>query len=359
MKSVSLRTAEPARHATPLVKAQGLAHIVFERTDVEAAKRFLEDFGLHLSHERDRVAYFRSSEPAAYCYRVEKAPRDRFVGLGLRVGSRTDLEAVAALPGAGPIEDSPHPGGGQQVVLHDPAGFTIEVIFGQAPVKARPHRAPLPLNVGGARARIDAPQRPPAAPPEVLRLGHVVLEVADFQAACGFYTRTFGFLPSDVQVLPDGSPAVVFLRLNLGDTPTDHHTLAIAQGVFPTFSHAAFELVDVDAVGIGQRVMHERGWRHAWGLGRHILGSQIFDYWHDPVGDKHEHYCDGDLFTEHVPMGVHAASREAMSQWGQVMPASFTRPTLSPSALAALAHNVRSSPDLSWRKLVTLARIFG
>lgn len=288
-----------------------------------------------------------------------RAARDRFVGFGLRVASRADLEALAALPGASPIQDAPHPGGGQQVVLRDPSGFTVEVVFDQEPVAPLACRAPLPLNLGGARARIDAAQRPPVAPPEVLRLGHVVLEVADFQATCGFYTRTFGLLPSDVQVLPDGSPAVVFLRLNLGDTPTDHHTLAIAQGVWPTFSHAAFELVDIDAVGMGQRVMQERGWRHAWGLGRHILGSQIFDYWHDPVGDKHEHYCDGDLFTEKVPMGVHAASREAMSQWGQVMPASFTRPALSPSALAHIARNVSSSPDLSLRKLVTLARLFG
>ena len=53
-----------------------------------------------------------------------------------------------------------------------------------------------------------------------------------------------------------------------------------------------------------------------WGIGRHILGSQIFDYWQDPWGDKHEHYCDGDLFTADEPTGVHAVSREAMAQWG-------------------------------------------
>ena len=51
------------------------------------------------------------------------------------------------------------------------------------------------------------------------------------------------------------------------------------------------------------------------GIGRHILGSQIFDYWQDPWGDKHEHYCDGDLFTADEPTGVHAVSREAMAQW--------------------------------------------
>lgn len=193
----------------------------------------------------------------------------------------------------------------------------------------------------------------------MLRLGHVVLEVADFQATCAWYTRHFGFLPSDVQVLPDGSPAVVFLRLDLGTAAADHHTLALAQGFMPTFSHAAFEVVDADAVGMGQRVLRERGWSHAWGIGRHVLGSQIFDYWHDPHGNKHEHYCDGDLVTAEVPMGVHPVSRAAMSQWGPVMPRAFTSPSFTPATIAGLAKNLRHSPDLTVRKLLALARIFG
>ena len=142
----------------------------------------------------------------------------------------------------------------------------------------------LRFNSTDAVERVNGTQRPPVAPPEVIRLGHVVLELADYQATCAWYTQHFGFIPSDVQVLPDGSPAVAFMRLDLGDTPADHHTLALAQGFAPTHSHSAFELVDADAVGMGQRVLRERGWKHAWGIGRHILGSQIFDYWQDPVG---------------------------------------------------------------------------
>ena len=33
-------------------------------------------------------------------------------------------------------------------------------------------------------------------------------------------------------------------------------------------------------------VLAARGYPHAWGVGRHILGSQIFDYWRDPFGHK-------------------------------------------------------------------------
>ncbi len=48
-----------------------------------------------------------------------------------------------------------------------------------------------------------------------------------------------------------------------------------------------------------------------------------------------------------------------MSQWGQVMPKSFTRPRITPSAVLSILHGLRTSPDLTFRKLLTLGRIFG
>ncbi|HEY9065935.1 MAG TPA: VOC family protein [Burkholderiaceae bacterium] len=356
--TVSLTTAQPARHANPTVKAQGLAHLLFERPDLARAERFLNDFGLHTVSKTADVLYLRGADTSPYCYRVQRGPRARFVGMGLKVGTRDDLVALSRQCDAGAIEPCDRPGGGDMLVLTDPSGFRVEALWGQQRADPLAHREPLALNEPGRAVRIDAFQRPPVAPPEVIRLGHLVLEVADFQATCGWYTRHFGFIPSDVQVLPDGSPAVAFMRLNLGDTPADHHTLALAQGFMPQYSHSAYEVVDADAVGIGQRVLRERGWKHAWGIGRHILGSQIFDYWQDPWAAKHEHYCDGDVLTAGLRTGVHAVSREAMSQWGPSMPTSFTKPKLTLAAIAALARHLRRSPDLTVRKLLMLARLF-
>jgi len=354
-----LATAQPARHPCPTVKAQSLAYLIFERPDLKKAESFLTDFGLQVLKRTDEALYLRGTGSAPYCYRVHRAAKARFLGFGLAVSSHAELMKIALLPGATAIESSSHPGGGEYLSLRDPSGFLVEATQGQMPAEELPHRAPLPFNFSDESSRINETQRAPAEPPEVLRLGHLVLEVADFQSTCAWYTQHFGFIPSDVQLLPDGSPAVTFLRLDLGETPADHHTLAMAQGFMPTYSHSAYEVVDADAVGMGQRVLRERGWKHAWGIGRHILGSQIFDYWQDPHRDKHEHYCDGDLFTADHPMGVHPVSRAAMSQWGQVMPASFTKPKLTPANLAALLRNLRRSPDLSVKKLLTLARLFG
>lgn len=354
-----LATAQPARHPQPTVKAQALAHLIFERPDLDLAERFLCDFGLRPAHRDADTLYLRGAGPAPYCYRVHRAERPRFLGFGLALASRSDLECIARLPGASTIEPLDGPGGGERVRLIDPSGFLVEAIHGQQPANLIPYRAALPLNLVDETHRINETQRPPIAPPEITKLGHVVLEVADYQVTCAWYTQHFGLIPSDVQVLPDGSPAVTFLRLDLGDAPADHHTLAMAQGFMAAYSHSAYEVVDADAVGMGQRVLRERGWKHAWGIGRHILGSQIFDYWQDPWGDKHEHYCDGDLFTADRPTGLHAVSPEAMSQWGQRMPKSFTKPAINLANLKALLHNLRRSPDLTLRKLITLARMFG
>jgi catechol 2,3-dioxygenase-like lactoylglutathione lyase family enzyme len=354
-----LLTPEPARHDSPTATASRLTHLIFERTDLDEAQRFLHDFGLLTVQRREQSIYLKGRDASAYCYELRQGPTNRFVGLGLAVPRREDLLALAQLEGAGAIQPSDRPGGGEVLALTDPAGFRVEILFGQALSDTPPHRPPLPINGPDGVTRVNAFQRPPMTPPEVLKLGHVVIEVADFQRSCGWYTRHLGFIPSDVQVLPDGAPAVVFLRLNCGDEPTDHHTLAIAQGFMATYSHSAYEVVDTDAVAMGQRVLRERGWRHAWGMGRHILGSQIFDYWQDSCGAKHEHYCDGDLLTARMRTGIHPVSRDAMSQWGPPMPSSFTRPALSLSALAALFRNLRRSPDLTFKRLLTLARLFG
>jgi len=354
-----LTTLQPARHAAPVAKASGLAYLVFERPDLERAKEFLVDFGLRLAHETDRSLFLRATGDAPFIYRVDRARRARFVGLAFEVDDRSALDALRELPGAGAVEPEDGPGGGERVTLVDPSGLRVVAISGRHRVTRLDHRGPLAVNAPDAARRINAGQRAPALPAEIVRLGHVVLEVSEYQRTCAWYTRNFGLIPSDVQVLSDGTPAVTFFRLDRGTTPVDHHTLALAQGVMPSYSHSAYEVVDADAVGMGQRFLRHAGYRHAWGMGRHLLGSQLFDYWVDPFGDKHELYCDGDLCTADLPMGVHATSRKMMSQWGPTMPTSFSRPKLSLGNLIAAITNLSRSPDLSLAKVRELAKLFG
>jgi hypothetical protein len=44
--------------------------------------------------------------------------------------------------------------------------------------------------------------------------------------------------------------------------------------------HTSFEVNDFDSQTIGHDWLRSKKWTNCWGVGRHILGSQIFDYWY-------------------------------------------------------------------------------
>lgn len=354
-----LTTPEPTRHANPTVKAQRLAYLVLERPDLAKAEAFLVAFGLDVAERTDDALYFRAATAVPFCYVVRRGPRARFASFAVEVEDRRALETLAKVEGASDVQPLATPGGGSVVYLTDPSGFRVEAVHGQAAYPAVPTRELLTANSGDRIQRVNGTQRPPVAPPDVLKLGHLVLELADYQATSGWYTRHLGLIPSDVQVLPDGSPAIAFMRFDRGSVPSDHHSLALAQGIAARFNHVAFETSDLDAIGMGQRVLREKGYDHAWGIGRHLLGSQIFDYWSDPWGDKHEHYCDGDVFTADVATNVSAASPDGLSQWGPPLPPTFVRPKASLANITDGIRNLARSPDLSLRKLRMLARMGG
>lgn len=63
----------------------------------------------------------------------------------------------------------------------------------------------------------------------------------------------------------------------------DHHSIFLVTGPpeteKPHVHHSSFEIHDLDTQTIGHDWLLKKGYKPAWGVGRHILGSQIFDYW--------------------------------------------------------------------------------
>lgn len=43
--------------------------------------------------------------------------------------------------------------------------------------------------------------------------------------------------------------------------------------------HSSFEVHDMDIQALGHQWLKNKGYELEWGVGRHVLGSQIFDYW--------------------------------------------------------------------------------
>jgi Glyoxalase/Bleomycin resistance protein/Dioxygenase superfamily len=320
----------------PIVRADRMMHVVYERANVPEMSRFLRDFGLiSVATTGSKVSYFRGHGTSAYVVAVVPSDQDRFVGFAVSVEKAGDLEQLSKVAGIG-IDAAEGPGGGRRVRLVDPHGFRVDVIHGAASVAPLPTRdALIPVNTPARHARVNTGVRTPVEPSPIFRFGHVVLQQPDVSRSAAWYMRHIGLIASDIQTLPDGSPGMAFFRLDRGDQPTDHHSVAILGGPKAGVVHVAFETFDIEAVGQGHQHLRGNGWTPYWGIGRHYLGSQVFDYWKDPVGDEWEHYADGDVFDTSQPTGYHVLTRGSLWTWGADLPESM-RPDIPVDQIEAI-----------------------
>ncbi|MCG8441217.1 MAG: VOC family protein [Caulobacterales bacterium] len=313
-----------AESVRSVAKAVDIAYIRFHVPDIAKARAFMEDFGLSTSEARAPGgaglvyghAYGDAGGP--FIYAAEEGDA-RFVGVGLDVASRHDLEALAAMEGASPIEPIGAPGDGERVRFIDPNGYEVDAVFGRA-ASGRASVSPLPAyNMNKETPRVGEAVRVSRGPSRVRRLGHCLLYAGDFRESEAWYKTRFGFLTSDEFFVP-GAPdsAGAFMRCDLGDTPSDHHTLALMESEMIGVNHTAFEVDDWDAVMLGHSHLAKAGHRQHWGVGRHFLGSQVFDYWEDPFGNTFEHYTDGDVFDASAPPNKQPIDMVTGVQWGQL-----------------------------------------
>jgi catechol 2,3-dioxygenase-like lactoylglutathione lyase family enzyme len=302
-----------------IIQVEDIAHVRFTAPDLDAMRRFLVEFGLAPVATGGNELYARAAGPAPFVHATALG-EPGFAGVGFRAKNHADLERLAKACDAR-IEDFDAPGGGQVVRLTDPDGRTVEVVAGQTmatPEALEPEPA---RNSAAARRRERTPVRIRPGASTVLRLGHCVFEVSDFRAVESWYKSHFGFITSDEIEATPGMAIGAFMRCDRGDTVTDHHTLFLLQGPQgPRFNHAAFEVAGMDDLMRGHAHLKAAGRTQAWGVGRHILGSQIFDYWRDPWGHELEHWTDGDLFTAADAPGRATFHDLLGVQWGPPHP---------------------------------------
>jgi catechol 2,3-dioxygenase-like lactoylglutathione lyase family enzyme len=328
----------PGRSKDPLVKVAGLAWLEFEKPDLDAAARFGTDFGFTVADRTPQTLLLRGRWSGPACLVVRRGPRPRFAGAAFTAAARDDLDRLAR--GTGGTVTAHW--GGHGVLLRDPSGLPVRVVHGIPELPALPERGPLPLNFGPGPVRVNATQRPARRAAEIQRLGHVVLGTTRFRAALDWYLDTLGLIVSDFLYLDgqrDRGPAMAFIRCDQGSVPTDHHTLAMLLAPHTGYVHSAYQLTDLDEVAASGQYLHEHGYRHAWGIGRHIQGSQIFDYWRDTDRLMFEHYADGDVFDSSVAPGWAPLSASGLAQWGPKATAEFTGtrdPSVAVAAIKAL-----------------------
>lgn len=354
----------PGRHPNPAIKVHDIAWLEFDKPDLARTAAFAVDFGLTpVLQNRDEL-HLRGALAGSPCVIVRRAPRTAFTGVAFRAGDRSDLATIAAAWGR-PVRPLDEALGGYAVTTRDPGGCRVRVVSGVTEWPAmRLQSVREPFNFAGSLQRVNTPQRPPRTPAVVERLGHVVLQSTRYLESLNWYLRHLGLIVSDFLYYPgqrDRGPVMSFLRCDRGMAASDHHTLAMTLGPANRYVHSAYQVCDLDALCAGGEFLRDRGHHRSWGVGRHIQGSQVFDYWRDPDGLLVEHFTDGDRFDHTVPAGWAPMTASGLNQWGPPATADFLGIAPGPAALreftAALTSLRESDNEFTVQRLLGLLKV--
>jgi len=308
----------------PVAKVTDIAFGRLQSPDLDLAEEFLADFGMARAARTRDVLYMRGTD-AAHHLHVTHRGEPKFLGFAFYASNEEELARLARVEGASPVESLDEPGGGKRVRLRDPHGFQIEAVYGIEKLALLPVRRNV-VNTGPEKLRRAGElTRLPHGPAQVKRMGHGVIATSDLPKTLAWYRDTFGLLCSDD--VWSGEPANLvssFNRCDRGDDYVDHHVFFTMKGPKPGLNHFSYEVRDFDDVMMGHEHLKGKGkYKHMWGIGRHRLGSQIFDYWCDPWGRVHEHWTDSDVLNARAAPGLIEAGKGTYAQWGESMPARF------------------------------------
>jgi catechol 2,3-dioxygenase-like lactoylglutathione lyase family enzyme len=305
------------------MKVLALHHVRFGVTDLDKAEAFARDFGLKTVDRDATMLVMRTSGCDAFNYVAEQATERGLRGIALTVARLADLREAIARHGATPVRALDTPGGGWGVSLTDPEGLRIDLVTNIAERPAEGGHAPLQLNLPHTKDRHHIAQSVREMGPATLfRLGHIGLFVRDFAVMAAWYQDVLGMKISDTLHVPHKpeQKVVGFFRVDRGDELVDHHTIFLAQFGKTDCHHISFEVQDFEAQFIAHRWLEKQGWKPNWGVGRHPLGSHVFDVWFDPDGYRWETFSDTDVVDAAKESGNHDLHGAHMDMWSSQSP---------------------------------------
>ncbi len=306
------------------IKVAEFAFPRMEAPNLDEMEEFLTHFGLVRAERTPDALYMRGTDDHHHLHVAHKGGT-KVIGFAYHAADEDDLKRLAKLPGASGIETIDEPGGGKRVRLTEPNGYRIEVIAGQKRVSpvtvARDelNSAREPVRRAGKVMRLSR------SPTSIQRIGHGVLSTPKVKETVAWFRETLGMIRSDDVYAGDKENIIgSFNRLDRGAEYVDHHVFFCNHNARAGLNHVSYEVQDIDCVFQDHEYIKRLGtYDHMWGIGRHLLGSQVYDYWCDPWGRVHERWADTDRLN--AANGGHLLSAEEgfQSQWGDRPPERF------------------------------------
>jgi len=293
-----------------------MAFVRLTAPDLGRMEAFLTDFGMTTAHRDAHRLYMRGCGDSPYLHVTELGPPGA-ISCAYTVADESVLQSFVRSGDAAGIESLDGPGGGKRVRLRDVDGCWVELVCGRQAVQAVPPR-PLVRGPDGI-SRMVGPAR-------VVRISHTARMAPDARASMAWYQRKLGVIPTDELYIESRDRLMgQFDRLNLGDTPVDHHVIFIFNGPSTGLHHVSYAVEAPDDIFFGYDHLEKRGYDHVRGIGRHALGSQIFDYWMSPFNSMHEHWSSAEKMIETSGMNYVRIGEGMAHDTGGKPPERFTR----------------------------------
>lgn len=305
------------------IGVHSIDHFTLTVPDLAVAKRFFTAFGLDVQ-EVDGELELRAGDLHLWG-RIRGGQRKfmRYLELNCFEGALPKIRDQLIAAGAQHAKpDNAYRGTTQGFWCNDPDGNLLHVKVGPktTPNSKTPNPAVnIPSNARGSVNRSEVARVRPT------RLSHVLLFSPNVPRSVKFYLEGLGLRLSDCSL-----DLIAFTHAPHG---SDHHLVAFAKSDARGWHHSSWDVNGVDEVGQGAAQMEAAGYAESWGTGRHVLGSNYFNYIRDPWGSFAEYSAHIDFIDagHEWPSGDHPPE-DSLYQWGPALPAWFIKNTEIESA---------------------------
>lgn len=301
-------------HRSFTAAVHSVHRFTFTVPDLAEAERFYTCFGLDVRREGDRLLLRTFGHPHVWAHVLQGGERKRlqYVAYGIHA---EDLPTFAERIAAQGRACEPHPLAQEPGLwLRDPDGLALQLVVAPKVSPGAPSQPRPPVAVAPGQGQASPRSR--LGPVRPRYLSHILQFTPDVLGMLAFCSSMLGLRLSD-----RSGDVIAFLHTPHG---SDHHLVAFAKSHGPGLHHSSWDVPGLDEVGQGMDQMRSAGYGDGWGVGRHVLGSNYFNYVQDPWGS----FCEYSAGIDHVPAGLdwpaadHPAE-DALFVWGPAVPTHF------------------------------------
>ena len=297
-----------------VVAVHSLDRFVFTVPQLDVAHKFYSEFGLDVRLENGRLDLYTFGHPHCWAsiHEAGGGKRLQYVRYGIFAEDVAEFSARVARKG---LSIEPHAlGDAQGIWLRDPDGIPAQLVVAPKVSPSAKSEPIIPLAVAPGQGA--APSRSKVAAVRPRNLSHILRFSPDVPRMMAFCEEVLGLRLSDRSL-----DIIAFVHTPHG---SDHHLVAFAKSQAPGLHHSSWDVGSIDEVGAGAEHMREAGWGEGWGVGRHVLGSNYFNYVQDPWGS----FCEYSFGIDYVPADLDwpAADHppaDSLYVWGPPVPDDF------------------------------------